>query len=204
MHKKIITLQKVKTAHTPAKTITRFVLSYRKLAYFVIAPRVVTQIQINKQVISRLNAKNSSMAVAVLNSGPIAANRISARWSNDEYQLAMKGMRKFGKDFQSVADIIGTKNESQVNQFFINYRKKFNLDDIIKEFEANQLQEQQQKNKEPQNKRTMSTNSTRASDTKSDVQKPVSDDDVMEVSNDRLVSVCLTNHLSVDLGKLNE
>lgn len=105
-----------------------------------------------------MKTKNSNKAVAVvLNPDAIIANRISARWSNDEYQLAIQGIRKFGKDFKKIAEILGTKNESQINQFYTNYRKKFNLEHILKEFEEKQVQQQKQKITE-------------------------SDDDIMEVS----------------------
>lgn len=134
-----------------------------------------------------MKAKNSNRAASVHRPGAITANRISARWSNDEYQLAIQGMRKYGKDFQSIAEIIGTKNESQVNQFFTNYRKKYNLDEIIKEFEAKKLQDQQQKQKlnEAQQKasRTISANTFNNTDIKADLKKPVSHDEIMEVSN---------------------
>lgn len=146
------------------------------------------QIQNNKQIASSLKAKNLVNATAVQNPGIIAANRVSARWSTDEYQLAIRGMRKHGKDFQSIAEIIGTKNESQVNQFYTNYRKKFNLEDIIKEYEANELQEQQQKQKltEAQQNAPSNSNPTNIaikSDVKPDLKKPLSDYDVMEVSS---------------------
>lgn len=146
------------------------------------------QIQNNKQIASSLKAKNLVNATAVQNPGIIAANRVSARWSTDEYQLAIRGMRKHGKNFQSIAEIIGTKNESQVNQFYTNYRKKFNLEDIIKEYEANELQEQQQKQKltEAQQNAPSNSNPTNIaikSDVKPDLKKPLSDYDVMEVSS---------------------
>lgn len=134
-----------------------------------------------------MKAKNSNKANAALDPSAIATNRISSRWSNDEYQLAIRGIRKYGKDFQSIAELMGTKTESQVNQFFTNFRKRFNLDDIIKEFDAKQLQEQQLKQKlsEAQQKPLTSSNSTniaKNSDVKSDLKKPISDDEIMEVS----------------------
>lgn len=146
------------------------------------------QIQNNKQIASSLKAKNSNKASAALNPGAIAANRYSSRWSNDEYQLAIKGIRKHGKDFQAIAEIIGTKTESQVNQFFTSNRKKFNLDEIIKEFEVKQQQEQQLKQKlnEAQPKVSSNSNTTNvvnnSTDVKTDVKNAMCDDDVMEVS----------------------
>ena len=46
--------------------------------------------------------------------------RISARWNNEELLLAVQGVRKFGKDFQAIADLIGTKTETQIRTFFVN------------------------------------------------------------------------------------
>lgn len=159
------------------------------------------QIQNNKQIASSLKAKNSNKASAALNPGAISVNRYSSRWSNDEYQLAIKGIRKHGKDFQAIAEIIGTKTESQVNQFYTSNRKKFNLDEIIKDFEVKQQQqEQQQKQKfnEAQQKVSSNSNTTNvvnnSTDVKTDVKNSLCDDDVMEVSkmNRRIgVNVCV-------------
>lgn len=98
-------------------------------------------------------------------------------------------MREYGRDFQSIAVIIGTKTESQVNQFYTNYRKKYNLDDILKEFDAKQLQEQQQQQQKQKLNETQqkssnsnSTNIAANSDVKIDLKKTVSDDEIMEVS----------------------
>lgn len=45
------------------------------------------------------------------------------------------GVRKYGKDFKAIADVIGTKNEAHVRLFFISYRKRYNLDAVLKEYE---------------------------------------------------------------------
>lgn len=97
-------------------------------------------------------------------------------------------MRKHGKDFQAIAEIIGTKNESQVSQFYTSNRKKFNLDEIIKEFNAKQQQEQQKKQilNETQQKASTNANLTNivnSCEVKIDDKRAISDDDIMEVSN---------------------
>lgn len=156
---------------------------------------LLRQIQNNKQIASSLKSKNSnrSAAVAQLNPGAIVtAQRISSRWSNDENQLAIKGMQMHGKDFQAIAEIVGTKNETHVSQFYTTNRKKFNLDDIIKEFEAKQQQKKQQHQQQQQQKKLneaqqkMAISSTNNStDTKTDIKKHINDDNIMEVSNRR-------------------
>ena len=45
------------------------------------------------------------------------------------------GIRKFGKNFKVIAEIIATKTESHVRSFFVNYRRKYNLDAALKDYE---------------------------------------------------------------------
>jgi len=65
-----------------------------------------------------------------------SANRINARWTNEELLLAVQGVRKFGKHFGVIASILGTKTESHVRSFFVNYKRRYNLDVAYKEYEA--------------------------------------------------------------------
>ncbi|KAK5865510.1 hypothetical protein PBY51_019776 [Eleginops maclovinus] len=64
--------------------------------------------------------------------------KINARWTTDEQLLAVQGVRKYGKDFQAIADVIGNKTVGQVKNFFVNYRRRFNLDEVLQEWEAEQ------------------------------------------------------------------
>lgn len=48
------------------------------------------------------------------------------------------GVRKYGRDFQAIADVIGNKTVGQVKNFFVNYRRRFNLDEVLQEWEAEQ------------------------------------------------------------------
>lgn len=52
------------------------------------------------------------------------------------YLLCLPGVRKYGKDFQAIADVIGNKTVGQVKNFFVNYRRRFNLDEVLQEWEA--------------------------------------------------------------------
>jgi hypothetical protein len=46
------------------------------------------------------------------------------------------GVRKYGKDFKAIAEVIGTKTEAHVRTFFVNYRRRYNLDAVLRDFEA--------------------------------------------------------------------
>jgi len=66
---------------------------------------------------------------------PDSNGRINARWTNEELLIAVQGVRKYGKDFKAIADVIGTKNEGHVRMFFISYRKRYNLNAVLQEYE---------------------------------------------------------------------
>lgn len=48
----------------------------------------------------------------------------------------IEGIRKFGKNFSAIASILGTKTESHVRSYFVNYKRRYNLDVALKEYEA--------------------------------------------------------------------
>lgn len=92
------------------------------------------QIQSNKQQVSALKRKTAD-GIDDLRP-PEVSGRINARWTSDELLLAVQGVRKYGKDFSAIADVIGTKTEAHLRSFFVNYRRRYNLDAVLKEYEA--------------------------------------------------------------------
>lgn len=92
------------------------------------------KIQQNKQNISSLKRKHSD-SIEDLRPSNDNSQRPNSRWTNDELMLAIQGFRKYGKDFKSIAEMLGNKTEHYVRTFFVNYRKRYNLDQIIKEWE---------------------------------------------------------------------
>lgn len=47
-------------------------------------------------------------------------------------------VRRYGKDFAAIADVIGNKTVAQVSSFFISYRRRFNLEEVLREWQAEQ------------------------------------------------------------------
>ncbi|XP_055000265.1 REST corepressor 3 isoform X1 [Sorex araneus] len=92
------------------------------------------QVQNAKQVNSALKQR---MEGGIEEFKPPESNqKINARWTTEEQLLAVQGVRKYGKDFQAIADVIGNKTVGQVKNFFVNYRRRFNLDEVLQEWEA--------------------------------------------------------------------
>lgn len=63
------------------------------------------------------------------------ASKINSKWTNEELLLAVQGVRKYGKDFAAIAEVIGTKTEGHLRSFFINFRRRYNLDEVLAEYE---------------------------------------------------------------------
>jgi len=90
-------------------------------------------VQKNKQVLNVLTKRVSDGLTSW--KPPDNNGRINARWTNEELLIAVQGVRKYGKDFKAIADVIGTKNEGHVRMFFISYRKRYNLNAVLQEYE---------------------------------------------------------------------
>ncbi|XP_076441963.1 REST corepressor 3-like [Babylonia areolata] len=92
------------------------------------------QVQNNKQLLSLQKHKMSNGVDDFKPAEP--PNKINSRWTNEELLLAVQGVRKYGKNFQAIAEVIGNKLEAHVRSFFINFRRRYNLDEVLAEFEA--------------------------------------------------------------------
>uniref|UniRef100_A0A672S8W0 REST corepressor 2 n=2 Tax=Sinocyclocheilus grahami TaxID=75366 RepID=A0A672S8W0_SINGR len=62
----------------------------------------------------------------------------NSRWTTEEQLLAVQAVRRYGKDFAAVADVIGNKTVAQVSSFFVSYRRRFNLEEVLREWQAEQ------------------------------------------------------------------
>ncbi|KAM4662141.1 REST corepressor 1 [Discoglossus pictus] len=67
---------------------------------------------------------------------PEVSQKFIARWTTEEQLLAVQAIRKYGRDFQAISDVIGNKSVVQVKNFFVNYRRRFNIDQVLQEWEA--------------------------------------------------------------------
>ncbi|XP_070577541.1 REST corepressor 3-like isoform X3 [Ptychodera flava] len=92
------------------------------------------KVQLNKQILSQQKDK-FDLGVDDLKSAE-NGQRNNARWTNDELLIAVQAVRKYGRNYQAIADVVGNKTVPQVRSFFVNYRRRFNLDQVIEEYEA--------------------------------------------------------------------
>ncbi|XP_016976968.1 REST corepressor isoform X1 [Drosophila rhopaloa] len=108
---------------------------------------LMAEIQKNRQMMEQLDKECDSINVEDVVSKPAAANtetaqpRISARWLPDEIQVALLALREYGKNFPMIAKLVTTKTEAHVRTFYVNNRRRYNLDQIVKEYEAGKSEE---------------------------------------------------------------
>ncbi|XP_013877579.1 REST corepressor 1 [Austrofundulus limnaeus] len=95
------------------------------------------QVQSVKQTNSSLKQSLTEGVDAFKPSEP--APKMNSRWTTEEQLLAVQAIRRYGKDFTAIAEVIGTKTAAQVSSFFVSYRRRFNLDEVLREWAAEQV-----------------------------------------------------------------
>ncbi|XP_019718788.1 REST corepressor 2 [Hippocampus comes] len=103
-----------------------------------------TQLVSLKRQVQSIKQSNSSLKLS-LNEGvdtfrPTEPTpKMNARWTTEEQLLAVQAIRRYGKDFNAIAEVIGNKTSAQVSSFFVSYRRRFNLDEVLREWAAEQV-----------------------------------------------------------------
>ncbi|XP_035480230.1 REST corepressor 2 isoform X2 [Scophthalmus maximus] len=103
-----------------------------------------TQLVSLKRQVQSIKQNNSSLKQS-LNEGVDTlrpaepAPKMNSRWTTEEQLLAVQAIRRYGKDFSAIAEVIGTKTPAQVSSFFVSYRRRFNLDEVLREWAAEQV-----------------------------------------------------------------
>lgn len=84
----------------------------------------------------RSGVKNSALVMlrGCLRFSKFNDNHHYSKWKH--IQIKFSGIRNFGKDFQAIAEIIGTKTKIQVRDFYNQRRKRSNLDLLLQDHET--------------------------------------------------------------------
>lgn len=125
------------------------------------------QVQSNKAELSYLRTRVAASGGIADYRPSYPALRLNAKWSNEELLLAVQGVRQYGRDFKALAEIIGNKSENHVRSFFATYRKRYNLDQALKEWESENSGTQQQESQVTEGENSTAGSSFRGSSTAS-------------------------------------
>jgi hypothetical protein len=80
----------------------------------------------------RIPFLTSSNSPFMINNSNAAAPTATPNWSTEDILLAIQGFAKYGKDFETIARILGpTKAVADVETFFLECRERYQLDMVI-------------------------------------------------------------------------
>ena len=99
------------------------------------------EIQTKKQTLSQINQKIQPIVdqIADLNmnefSDILPEYKPTKNWTNEETQLLIQAVRRYGADFSAISDIIRTKSPEAIKLFYVSQRERLGLAVLAKEFE---------------------------------------------------------------------
>jgi len=104
-----------------------------------VRPLEIDLINLKRQILTDKVILNEQSATLVGKADkfrpPLMSQANNPRWTNEELLLAVQSVRRYGKEFQAMTEVLGNKTVGQCRNFFINYRHRYNLLDVLAEYE---------------------------------------------------------------------
>ncbi|XP_078064106.1 nuclear receptor corepressor 1-like, partial [Mustelus asterias] len=89
--------------------------------------------RITRSMANETNPEETPVPQSTLAEIPSSESVESSRWTEEEMEVAKKGLLQHGRGWAAIAKMVSSKTEAQCKNFYFNYKRRHNLDILLQQ-----------------------------------------------------------------------